>query len=166
MLRPFGADDVDFIFDLYSRPEVMRFIGTTPRTMVDRAEAEAKLGAWAALDHPVHGVWGIQSRESGHLVGVLLLKVIPASRGEIDTRDVEIGWHLHPDAWGHGYATEAGVAVLKHAFANGSDRVVAVTNPANGASRRVAERLGMTYLGSSDHYYDTVVSLFEVAARP
>ena len=164
ILRPLAEGDADFFFDVYSRPQVVRYLGSA-RTVADRAEAERKLAGWMALDHPVHGIWGIESRQGDALVGVLLLKPIPVSEGEIDTHDIEIGWHLHPDAWGNGFATEAGVAVLKHAFASGIERVIAVTNPENAASRRVAERLGMAYVGKSTHYYDATVSLFEITAK-
>lgn len=165
-LRPFAESDVDFVFDLYSRWDVMRYIGVVPRVMEDRSQAETRIAASKKLDeHPVHGIWAVESRDTGAPVGVLLLKPIPASEGEVDAEDIEIGWHFHPDAWGNGYATEAGVAVLKHAFASGLERVVAVTNPENTASRRVAERLGMTYLGNSTHYYNTTVALFEITSR-
>lgn len=164
LLRPLRESDADFFFDLYSRPEVVRYLGSG-RTVDDHAEAARKLAIWMAIDHPVHGVWAIEPREGGEIVGVLLLKPIPVSAGEIDTGDIEIGWHLHPDAWGQGFVTEAGVAVLKHAFASGLERVVAVTNPANGASRRVAERLGMVFVGSSTRYYDTTVSLLAIMSK-
>jgi len=165
-LRPFTEGDVDFVFDLYSRWDVMRYIGVPPRVMESRAEAVSKIAAWQKWDHPVHGIWAVESRDSGALVGVMLVKPIPVSTGEIDTGDIEIGWHFHPDAWGNGFATEAGVALIKHAFASGLDRLVAVTNPENSASRRVAERLGMTYLGNSAHYYNTTVALFEITRNP
>ena len=42
--------------------------------------------------------------------------------------EVEIGWHLHPDAWGHGYASEAARAVLAHGFAHGLPEILAVTH--------------------------------------
>ena len=87
--------------------------------MADRAEAVASIERRRALDHPVHGIWAIETSGDRRLVGNLLLKTIPASGGQAAQPgdDVEIGWHLHPDHWGHGYATEAGAAVLAHAEA-------------------------------------------------
>ena len=56
-------------------------------------------------------------------------------------------------------------AKIADAWDAGLDRVVAVTNPANTASMAVCRRIGMTHLGQSDAYYDTVCELFE-ARRP
>ncbi|HLT85124.1 MAG TPA: GNAT family N-acetyltransferase [Phototrophicaceae bacterium] len=168
-LRPWTEDDVDFALDLYSRWEVQQYLGTAPQVLTDRAEAVARVERFAALDHPVHGIWLVADRTSGQPHGTLLLKDIPASGPELrPSGDTEIGWHLHPDSWGHGYATEAARRVLEHAFAAGLERVVAVTYPQNLASQRVALRIGMTHQGLTDRYYDTTCELFVVerAAGP
>ena len=58
--------------------------------------------------------------------------------------DVEIGWRLREDVWGHGYASEAADAVLAWAWDKlDVPRVVSFTIPVNGASQRVMERIGM-----------------------
>jgi RimJ/RimL family protein N-acetyltransferase len=58
--------------------------------------------------------------------------------------EVEVGWRLHPRAWGHGYATEAAQAALAAATHLHLDRIVATIDPANIRSIAVATRLGMT----------------------
>jgi RimJ/RimL family protein N-acetyltransferase len=161
-LRPWTVDDADFLFDLYSRWEVQRFIGREPRVMTDRAEAIARAERLSGLDHPVHGVWAITETETGRPHGALLLKELPASgAGEPlqPSGETEIGWHLHPDAWGHGYATEAAERVLEHAFESGLQRVLAVTHPQNLASQRVALRIGMSDLGITEAYYNATCAL-------
>ena len=100
---------------------------------------------------------------TGEPAGTLLLKSIPASgdgQPPEPSGDTEIGWHFHPDSWGHGFATEAASVVLRYAFESGLKRVVAVTNPGNLASRRVCERIGMRYLGQTDAYYSTTCELY------
>ncbi|WP_413452650.1 GNAT family N-acetyltransferase [Georgenia phoenicis] len=164
LLRPWTADDVDFAFDLYSRWEVQRFIGTAPRVMADRAEAVERVARYRLLDeHPVHGVWLVADRDGRRRHGAVLLKDIPASGPELPLQpsgETEIGWHLHPDSWGQGYASEAAARVLAHAVAGGLTRVVAVTNPANHASRRVALRIGMEHRGTTTRFYNTTCELF------
>ena len=78
--------------------------------------------------------------------------------------DTEIGWHFHPDYWGHGYATEAAAAVLSYAFASGLEKVVAVTAPANKASQSVCLRIGMRHGGQTRRYYNALCELFEAKA--
>ncbi|MEO6155518.1 MAG: GNAT family N-acetyltransferase [Thermomonas sp.] len=60
----------------------------------------------------------------------------------------EIGWTLHPDAWGKGYATESAIAAIDWAFANlGWHDVIHCIDPANAASQALAQRLGSRNLG-------------------
>lgn len=166
VLRPWQVDDADFLLDLESRWDVVRFLGSAPRTMTTRDEALASIARRRAVsEHPVHGIWLVADHEGARL-GNLLLKPIPLSAGERPTpaTEVEIGWHLHPDAWGRGYATEAAAAVCADVFARGLERVVAVTHPDNTASQAVCRRLGMRHLGTTTRFMDTTTELFELLA--
>lgn len=169
-LRSWTLEDVDFALDLYSRWEVQQFIGTTPRVMAGRDEALAQVERFMALDRePVHGFWLITDRAAGQRLGTLLLKSIPASGPALPlgpSGETEIGWHLHPDAWGHGHASEAAGRVLDHAFAEGLTRVVAVTNPDNHASQRVARRIGMAHRGTTERFYNATCELFVAERGP
>src|SRR4051795_3363519 len=167
-LREWSPEDVDFVFDAYSRWEVQQYLGDRPRVMVDRSEAVAAIARWRAASGPVLGLWAVERAEDSALLGNVLLKDIPAS-GPAEpmspSGDIEIGWHFHPDAWGHGYATEAARAVLARAVDNGIDRVVAVTYPDNAASQRVCRRIGLEHVGQTDRYYNSTLELFETS-RP
>ncbi len=168
VLRPWTPDDVGAVLDIYSRWDVMRYVGTTPQVLTTLDEAAARVERWKAADDGTHGVWAVVPHEGEDVpTGTILLKPIPAS-GTGDplqpSGDTEIGWHFHPHAWGRGYATEAAGAVLAHGFARGLDRVVAVTHPDNTASQAVCRRIGMTHRGTTDAYYDTTCELFDVTA--
>ena len=64
---------------------------------------------------------------------------------------VEVGWRLHPDWWGHGYATEAAAASLRLGFESGGlDEIVAFTTTLNTRSQAVMERLGMVHDADGD----------------
>jgi RimJ/RimL family protein N-acetyltransferase len=161
-----SAVDVDFLFDMYSRWEVQRFIGRVPRPMVDRTEAAERVDRYArwADDEP-NGIWLIADRESGERFGTALLKSLPATSVDDPlppSGETEIGWHLHPDAWGKGIASEAAHGVLAHAFATGLERILAVTHPDNTASQAVARRIGMREEGLTDAYYNTTCALFRI----
>jgi RimJ/RimL family protein N-acetyltransferase len=162
VLRPWCEDDADFLFD---RSRVGRSYAFSVRTRGHSRRARrpvASIRHRRGVDHPLHGIWAIAIRDSS-LVGNLALVPIPVSAGQLPSTppEVEIGWHLHPDAWGNGYAIEAARAVLDEAFAQGLGRVIAVTNVGNEASKAVCRRLGMTHLGRTTRYYDTTKELSE-----
>lgn len=164
ILREWLPSDADAVFDMYSRWEVARFLGSTPTVMTDREQADATIVRWRALELPEPlGVWAVTEREGGRLLGTVLLKEIPASSDQQPlppSGDVEVGWHFHPDAWGHGYATEAAGAVMRRGFDAGLQQIVAVTYPENVASQAVCRRLGMTHHGQTTQYYNMTCELF------
>ncbi len=71
---------------------------------------------------------------------------------------MQIGWYAHPDATGHGYTTEAARAVLEYGLAAGLPEIRALTHTDNYPSMRVCDRLGMTYLGITEDWYDDAPS--------
>ncbi len=148
-----GAD-LARLADLYDREELVRWLGAPsvpPAELVDR---------WArvhALDGRC-GCWAVE-RPDGVVAGTVLFKPLPAGVGEI-----EVGWHLHPDSWGHGYATEAARAVVERGFAAGVPEVYAVVRPGNEASAAVCRRLGMTPLGRLRRWYDVELDAFRLMA--
>ncbi len=162
LLRPWGTDDLATIFDIYSRWEVARFLGRTPAPMTAPAQAEATLQRWSGLPGPLHGVWAIVPKGSAVPVGSALMKLLPLSGSGEPSAQTEIGWHLHPSAWGNGYATEAGARLVEHAWRHGLSEVYAVVYPDNAASQAVCRRLGMEHLGPTDRYYDITCELFRL----
>jgi [ribosomal protein S5]-alanine N-acetyltransferase len=141
-LRPFAAVDRGAIHAVYADPEVMRYVGHgAHRTPAETARA---LRGYAdSLATRGYGFVAVVERATGAVVGDAGLHPL-AGRGP----DVELGYTLARSAWGHGYATEVGGALVAHAFeALGMPRVMAQVEPANAASRRVVEKLGMTERG-------------------
>ncbi len=164
ILRLWDRGDADFLLDLEGRWEVVRYLGANPSTMTSRDEALASIQRRRAIsEHPVHGIWIITDRADARL-GNLLLKPAPLSAGESPSEppDVEVGWHLHPVAWGNGYATEAARAAVADAFSRGQRRVIALTHPQNHPSQAVCRRIGMRPLGTTTRYMDTPSRLFEL----
>ncbi len=162
LLRPFVLDDTDDLFAIFSRPEVARWSGNGV-PMADRDQAATRIERMPerAGAHPAAGIFAIVPRGTDHVVGMAILAPLPSSEG-VD-RDVhEIGWHLHPDVWGRGYATEAAGALVQRAWSSGLTELHAVTDSDNVASQAVCARLGMTDLGLSSEAYDIELRAFRL----
>ncbi len=119
--------------------EVTRYVhGGHPYTVDDEDDFFARQARQLAENHICMGA--VEERESGLVVG------IAGSQPLGTTPDLEIGWIFDRAAWGRGYATEAGAAAMQHVLHTlDRPRVVAIIDPGNEASKRVAARLGMQY---------------------
>jgi len=82
------------------------------------------------------GAWAMELQ--GELIGAAGVRITERPR------EIELLYHLRPEHWGRGYASEAARACLELARSRGFTRAVAPILPGNGASRRVAQRLGMS----------------------
>lgn len=138
-LRPFTAADHDAIHAVYADPEVMRHVGHgAHRTMAETVNALRIYGD--VLARRGYSFLAVVERDGGALVGDGGLHPLGG-----EGPDIELGYTLARPAWGRGYATELGGALIRHAFdVLGAPRVVAQVEPANLASRRVLEKLGMS----------------------
>jgi ribosomal-protein-alanine N-acetyltransferase len=136
VIRRFEDRDVDRMHEIFGDPEVMRYI---PLGVLDHGATARLLAAYNRnYDERGYSFWGIETHD-GRLVGDVGFNVYAASG------DPELGYTLAREAWGNGYASEAGAACIEAAFASlGAKRVLAVVDLENAASLRTAARLGMT----------------------
>ena len=157
--RSWNISDAAAFFDIYRRWEVARWLGAAPRVLETLDEAEARVTRWAELNKTgeVEGRWAVQRREDGRVLGTVLLVALPGGDGEF-----EVGWHFHPDVWGHGYATEAARGAVHWGFERGLDEIRAVVRPGNSPSAAVCARLGMQALGVTSRYYDAELELYRL----
>ena len=157
VIRPWSHEEAERLLDIQSRIEVVKWLGDgEPVLMSDLDEAHARIERYASRsEEPPLGFWAIEVRDTGRVAGTVLLSPLPDGDGE-----VEIGWHLHPDAWGLGYATEAAAAVVQYAFDAGLPELYAITHTTNEPSQRVCLRLGMEDLGIVERWYEGESRLF------
>jgi RimJ/RimL family protein N-acetyltransferase len=162
-LRSWTHDDAPALLDLLGHEEVTRWLGDgEPWVMTDLDQAHRTIDRYAELSaNPPVGVRAIEVRGTGLAVGSIMLLPLPRA----EAGEVEIAWHLHPDVWGHGYATEAAAALLQHGFALGLPEILAVTHVGHDASGRVCGRLGMTDEGVVRRWYDIDMQLFRVTEQ-
>ena len=141
LLRQWRDEDRGPFAALNADPDVMAFF---PR-LLSPEESDATLDRLrAGIADRGSGFWAVELRDRGPLVGFAGLHEV---RDDYHfTPAHEIGWRLARDHWGHGYATEAGAAALAFGFEEvGLDEIVAFAVADNARSRRVMERLGMSY---------------------
>jgi RimJ/RimL family protein N-acetyltransferase len=146
VMRPKTLDDLPFMHRLLSDPAVMRYVGDgRPRSLETVRE-----GLLMHLEHQRRygfSLWLVSERGGAEPIGDC--GIMPLDGGP----EIEVGYRFVPSVWGRGYATEAAAAALRYGFdVAGLDEIVAVAYPGNTASRRVMEKIGMTYDGRGIYY--------------
>ncbi len=137
-LRPFNENDIDAVFAIRKNADVMRYI-REPQTQ--RSEAESWINFVSSRwQNEKIGLGAVIEKSSNKLIGWCGLWRL------IETNETEIGYALGKVFWGKGYAVEAAEEYLHYGFETlNLKEIVAVARPENSASRRVMERIGMTY---------------------
>ncbi|WP_328999317.1 GNAT family N-acetyltransferase [Kribbella sp. NBC_00709] len=138
VLRPFRDTDLDPWAALNADPDVTQYLGEPlNRENCDEIAADVN----ALYEREGFGFLAIERRSDGVFLGAAGL-----SREQWYPDDLEIGWRLAREHWGHGYATEAAASWLEHGFATlGLPRIIAVTDTPNVRSIAVMRRLGMSF---------------------
>ncbi len=149
IMRPLLESDVDEIFAMRSDEDIMRFI----REPQGRSESFDWIKLVSARwDSDKLGFCALIEKETGKFLGwcgVWHLK---------ETNELEIGYAIAKEFWGKGFATEAAEKFIKYAFENlKPDKIVAVAEPENLASRRVMEKLGMQFVKIARFYERNLV---------
>ena len=140
-LRRFTLDDAPFILELVNDPDWIRHIGDRKVRSLEDARGYVRRAALTPYERHGFGLYRVERNDSGRAVGMCGL----VKREGLD--DVDIGFAFLPAGRGQGFAAEAAEAVLAHAKALGIERVVAVVAPANAASIRLLEKIGMRSKG-------------------
>ncbi|MGI5348167.1 GNAT family N-acetyltransferase [Streptomyces sp. CA-250714] len=151
LLRDWRESDLAPWAEMNADPEVREhFPG-----LLSREESDASVARFQAdLKRRGWGWWAAEVRATGEFIGFAGLDPVEE---ELPVEGVEAGWRLARTAWGHGYATEAGRAVLEFGFDSlGLQEIVAITTATNLRSQAVMRRLGMTHDPADDFDDPTV----------
>lgn len=137
-MRRMRLDDVPALLAVFGDPEVMRFY-TAPFD-VPRMRGWVDWNQRSYMDNG-YGLWAMVLRATGEVIGDCGLV-----NQQVDgVAEIEVGYHVRRDLWRQGIATEAALACADYGFSTlGCRRLVSLIHPHNMASRRVAEKIGMT----------------------
>ena len=136
-LRSFKDDDFEQFAVLAANDGFMRFSGTGALDREGAAALLERIMVRTRAGRPSQ--FAVFEKSGDRMLGYcgFFLQEVD------DAEEIEIGYRLHPDAWGRGIATEAAQAVRDHAFRDlGIERVISIIHPDNRASERVAEKNG------------------------
>ena len=146
LLRPWQDSDREPFRRMNADSRVMEFFAAplSPAEtdlMIDRMQAH--------IAQHRFGFFAAELRATGEFIGSVGLSHVPFEAHF--TPCVEIGWRLAAAHWDRGFATEGAGRCLRYAFQElALPEVVAFTVPANLRSRRVMEKLGMSYSPADD----------------
>lgn len=153
VFAPFTPDDYELLAGLHADPEVQRYIGG----MWDRPTIQRRLDQYVA-DHATRGIskWKAYLKD-GTFVGRAGISWWP------DEQAYELGYTFARAAWGQGLASEAARGIVDWFFATTPhDVLIGFTDVENAGSRRVLEKVGMTWLGDKDMGFGGLSSLYRL----
>jgi RimJ/RimL family protein N-acetyltransferase len=160
VVREWTLDDASAALAIYGVEKVTRWLTPAMGQVADEAAMRGVLHAWIEAQPnllPPRGRWAVERRDTGEVVGGLGIRLLPPYE-----EDLELSWQLRPEAWGHGYAAEAGTALTRWAFTQEIDELFAVARPSNTRAIGTAKRLGMSWVGETDKYYNLRLQVFRI----
>lgn len=141
ILREWQEKDIDDFFFMNQDPKVMEYFPS----LADRDKTAWLMGRFCE-HHNCHGfsIYPVILKENNQFIGFCGL--LSANFNSHFTPAVEIGWRFKSEYWGNGYAPEAANAMLEIGFTQFNlDEIVSFTSKNNLKSRRVMEKIGMSY---------------------
>lgn len=99
------------------------------------------------------GLFAVSLKETNEFIGFIGMQyLIPTKHFNLPFMPCyEIGWRLRKEFWHQGYATEGARGVLHYAQQKGIKEVYSYTSLMNRPSRRIMEKLNMTFVRSFQH---------------
>lgn len=137
VLRPPCPADEAFVIAVFAQPEM---VAHRPRPVPDSPEASRERLARDIAHWKNHGFGRWAAEADGRLIG------FGGITRSADFDDLNLSYHIHPDHWGNGYATEIASEAVAFAFSElDAQRVIGLARPANPGSRRILERVGLVF---------------------
>lgn len=154
-IRPFRDEDaVEQHRIVYGDPEVMQYLGDGTTRNVEQVLRAFQFFRKHDADNG-YSIWSVLTKDNQQLIGHCGLFHIQ------NPDSVEVAYGFGKDFWGKGYATESARACVRYGFEVAQlDEIIGLTYPQNAESQHVLRKIGMTYEGLQDRYYNLTMALF------
>ena len=147
ILREIHKHDFDELYRMNSDPVIMKYVGDGSTRTREQMGKELEMLISHYTRKPGLGIWATILKDTNSFVGASGLVYYD------NTPEIEIGYRMLREHWNKGYATEASFGLLKYGFTTlGLKKLVSSAHVENFASRRVMEKIGMTYIDNRIHY--------------
>lgn len=147
LLRHIVNDDYEDLFRMNSDPIVMKYVGDGSTRDRDQMVKELEMLISHYTRKPGFGIWATVVKETDEFAGASGLVYYD------NTPEIEVGYRILPEHWNKGYATEASVGLLQYGFKTMNlAKIVSSAHVRNLASRRVMEKIGMSYVDDRFQY--------------
>ena len=149
ILRQWKETDRNTFAELNGDPENLKFF---PYVLTRKQSDEFINKTIDHINKNQYGLFAIEIKETNEFIGFTGLAT-PSFEASF-TPCTEIGWRLHKNFWGKGYATEAAIAALEYGFSIiNLDEIVSFTSHYNIPSINVMKKIGMKHdqQGDFDH---------------
>ncbi|MDH3650491.1 MAG: GNAT family N-acetyltransferase, partial [Saprospiraceae bacterium] len=153
-LREAIQEDLNFLVDLHSDPDVMRYIGPLRNREAVAVRLQKIQGNYKV--EPGLGIWMACKKEDHQKIGWACLKQLDS------TTEIEIGYRLAKQFWRFGYATELTRGLLAYGFVKKRlPFIVGVARPENNASIRVLIKAGLVFEKMA-YYYKSDMAYYKL----
>lgn len=142
ILRMFEPDDLEALHQIFSKQNVMKYLGLHGEPMSKSETETALLSMIKHWQRHGFGRWAVISKENEKLIGCAGLRSYE--------QDAELVYLIDEPYWKQGLATEIAVACLNFGFdKHNFKKIIAFARPENTASRKVMEKIGMRFAEES-----------------
>ncbi|MEM6642281.1 MAG: GNAT family N-acetyltransferase [Bacteroidota bacterium] len=159
VLRQITPLDFEELFKMNSDPQIMKYVGDGSIRTHQQMTNELKMLISHYSRKPGLGIWATELKVNNCFVGASGLVYYDS------TPEIEVGYRMQKEYWNKGYATEASIGLLKYGFRKlNLKKIVSSAHIDNLASRRVLEKIGMSYVDDRFHY-KCLQAYYEITAN-
>lgn len=145
LIREISSGDDIGMFELDADPEVHRFLGNKPFKTIDQSRDQIQFIKKQYIENGI-GRWAMVDKATREFVGWTGFKLMKETINH-HSNYYDFGYRLKRKFWGRGYATEAANAAMGYGiYTRRLTEIYGMTDINNIGSRRVLEKIGMTYM--------------------